>query len=85
MPITARPSSGSAVGTTSGASGRLPPKKPVSLSALMNAKQSTTVAITLLTWLAESGTLLADASQEDLDRWLATGPSTNGRVDAFLY
>ena len=46
----------------------------------MNTKQSTTVAINFLIWLAEHATTLEEAGQADLDRWLATGPSTNGRI-----
>jgi hypothetical protein len=59
--------------------------KPVTLGALLHAKQSTTVAVNFLAWLARSNAGLQVVSQHDVDRWLASGPSTNGRVDAFLY
>ncbi len=58
---------------------------PVTLSAFMNAKQSTTVAINFLDWLGGRGVELAEVSQVDIDRWHATGPSTSGRVDTFLF
>jgi hypothetical protein len=58
---------------------------PVTLSALMNAKQSTTVAVNFLAWLARNNVGLEAVSQHDIDRWHASGPTTNGRVDTFLY
>jgi hypothetical protein len=59
--------------------------KPVTLSALMNAKQSTTVAVNFLAWLGSSNIALDAVSQHDVDRWFASGPSTKGRLDTFLY
>lgn len=58
---------------------------PVTLSALMNAKQTTTVAINFLTWLAGQSIDLNDVSQAEIDRWHAIGASTNARVDTFLF
>lgn len=59
--------------------------KPISLSALMNAKQTTTVAINFLAWLGEQGVELSEVTQAEIDAWHADGPSTNGRVDTFLF
>lgn len=59
--------------------------KPISHSAFLNAKQSTTVAITFLVWLAQHNKQLHEATQADLDEWIATGSSTNTRIDSFLY
>jgi hypothetical protein len=59
--------------------------KPVTLSALMNAKQSTTVAVNFLAWLGTNNVALDAVSQHDVDRWFSSGPGTNGRLDTFLY
>lgn len=53
-------------------------------AAIAHARQSITVADQFLTWLAEQQQSLALATQLDLDRWLATGPSTRTRVHPFI-
>jgi hypothetical protein len=50
--------------------------EPVTTTAFLNAKQSTTVGIQFLVWLAAHGRDLHTASQQDIDAWFAAGPST---------
>ena len=51
---------------------------------ILNAKQTTTVAIGFLDWLAGRGRRLETATQADLDAWYASGPSTREHVTRFL-
>lgn len=50
----------------------------------LHAKQSTTVAITLVNWLSQSGIDLGSLTQADLDRWFAAGPTTRRQAGDFL-
>ena len=58
--------------------------EPVPAGAFLNAKQTTTVAIGFLDWLAGRGRRLETATQADLDAWYASGPSTREHVTRFL-
>lgn len=58
---------------------------PISDGAFLNAKQTTTVTIGFLAWLAERGTVLGEVTQHDLDAWFAHGPSTRKHAVRFLY
>lgn len=56
-----------------------------SQAATHSAKQEITVALEFLGWLTrEHGRTLADCEQDDIDRWLAAGPSTRGRLRTFI-
>ena len=57
---------------------------PVPAGAFLNAKQSATVAIGFLTWLAQRDTIVQTATQHDLDAWFASGPSTRRHAVRFL-
>jgi hypothetical protein len=50
----------------------------------LRSKQSVTVAIDFLNWLADRGTRLAELQQTHLDAWQAEGPTTRGTADRFL-
>lgn len=56
----------------------------VSQGTFLRSKQTVTVAIDFLNWLAEHGIKLAELEQEHLDTWQATGPSTRLITDRFL-
>ena len=59
-------------------------REPIPAGAFLNAKQSTTVAINFLDWLAGRGRQLETATQADLDAWYASGPSTRSHASRFL-
>lgn len=58
---------------------------PISDGAFLNAKQSTTVTITFLGWLADRGTPLPQLDQHDIDAWFGTGSTTRKHAIRFLY
>lgn len=60
-------------------------KGSVSRSLFLSVKQSTTVAVKFLNGLTEQGRTLADVDQRIVDRWYASGPSTNALAEVFLY
>jgi len=41
-------------------------------------------AVKVITWLRDNGTSLADATQHDIDTWIADGPGTNYHARAFV-
>lgn len=51
----------------------------------LRAKQSTTVAIQFLAWLADRGRALDGCTQSDIDAWYSGGPSTRQHAERFLY
>jgi hypothetical protein len=51
---------------------------------ILAARQSITVVAEFLAWLADGGKTLADLAQSDLDRWLASPPTTRWRVHVFV-
>lgn len=57
----------------------------VSRGLFLSVKQSTTVAVKFLNSLTEQGRTLADVDQRIIDRWYASGPSTNALAELFLY
>lgn len=57
----------------------------VSRGLFLSVKQSTTVALKFLNDLTEQGRDLADVDQRIVDRWYASGPSTNALAELFLY
>lgn len=59
-------------------------REAIPAGAFLNAKQSTTVAIGFLDWLAGRGRQLETVTQADLDAWYASGPSTRSHVSRFL-
>ena len=59
-------------------------REPIPAGAFLNAKQSTTVAINFLDWLAGRGRQLETLTQADLDAWYAGGPSTRSHASRFL-
>lgn len=58
---------------------------PMTGSSFLRAKQSTTLAIEFLDWLATRGRTLAGRTQHDIDAWFASGPSTRSHTQSFLY
>jgi hypothetical protein len=56
----------------------------VSASAFLNAKQSMTVGIQFIAWLAARDRDLSSASQQDIDAWFAGGPSTRKHARRFI-
>ena len=58
---------------------------PVEAGPFLRAKQSTTVAIQFLSWLADRGRTLAECTQHDIDAWYASGTATRQHVERFLY
>lgn len=58
---------------------------PMTGAAFLRAKQSTTLAIEFLDWLATRERTLADCTQRDIDAWFAAGPSTRSHTQSFLY
>ncbi len=60
------------------------PAGPRTGASFLRAKQTTTLAIELLEWLARRGRTLGECSQEDVDAWFATGPSTRCHSVRFL-
>ena len=59
-------------------------REPIPAGAFLNAKQSTTVAIAFLDWLAGRGQQLETVTQADVDAWYAGGPSTRQHAARFL-
>jgi hypothetical protein len=57
----------------------------VTPNSFLRAKQSTTVAIGLLAWLAARERTVADWTQHDLDTWFSAGPSTRKHSLPFIY
>ena len=57
----------------------------VSRGLFLSVKQSTTVAVKFLNSLTEQGRTLVDADQRAVDRWYASGPTTNALAELFLY
>jgi hypothetical protein len=57
---------------------------PVGHGPYQRAKQRLTVATTFLAWLAGRGRHLGECTQQDLDEWFATGPTTRRHVITFL-
>jgi hypothetical protein len=53
-------------------------------NASRRARSQVRQALALLAWLDEQGVPLAELRQDDLDRWLAAGPTTRLAVRAFL-
>lgn len=60
-------------------------RAPVTPGAFLNAKQSTTVAINFLAWLASRGRALNAVTQHDLDAWFSSGPTTRKHAVRFIY
>lgn len=57
---------------------------PTSNGTFLRAKQTTTVAIEFCNWLTERDLTLTQATQTDLDAWIAEGPTTRLTLDRFL-
>ena len=61
-------------------------RAPVEPAPFLSAKQSTTLAIQFVAWLATArGHTLAECTQADIDAWYARGPETRHNVARFLY
>ena len=60
-------------------------RAPVEPAPFLSAKQSTTLAIQFVAWLATRGHTLAECTQADIDAWYARGPETRHNVARFLY
>jgi hypothetical protein len=56
----------------------------VSHGTFLRSKHAVTVAIDFLNWLADEGVELGELQQGQLDRWVATGPTTRLIADRFL-
>ncbi|MFJ5145221.1 Fis family transcriptional regulator [Curtobacterium sp. NPDC088465] len=52
--------------------------------AFLRAKQTITVGIEFLNWLTERHVSFVDITQGDIDRWLASGPSTRQFIDRLI-
>jgi hypothetical protein len=63
---------------------RMNESEQVSHGTFLRSKQAVTVAIDLLNWLADEGVELGELQQGQLDRWVATGPTTRLIADRFL-
>ncbi len=64
---------------------RLHSMNPVTDSAFLRAKQTTTVTIEFCNWLtAEHGITIAQLSQAHIDRWQSTGPTTREHIIRFI-
>ncbi len=59
-------------------------RAPVSVFAVDRARTQVVQAHDFLRYLAARQLVLQDATQRDIDRWLATGPRTRAQVSAFL-
>ncbi|WP_214467096.1 Fis family transcriptional regulator [Microbacterium flavescens] len=57
---------------------------PISRGMFLRSKQSITVGVEFLNWLAERKVDLQDLSQSDLDDWVAGGKTTRLVADRFL-
>jgi hypothetical protein len=57
---------------------------PLGHSPYQRAKQRLTVAIAFLAWLDGRGRHLGDCTQNDIDAWFGTGPTTRRHVITFL-
>lgn len=57
---------------------------PVSRGLFLRSKQTITVAVDFLNWLADRQVNLSDLSQSDLDDWVTGGTSTRLIADRFL-
>ena len=57
---------------------------PIQNGTFLRAKQVTTVAIEFCNWLTEQGAPLADATQADVDTWIAEGTTTRLILAWFL-
>jgi hypothetical protein len=57
----------------------------VTPNTFLRTKQSTTVAIQLVAWLAERGQSAAYWTQHDLDAWFSDGTSTRHHSLSFIY
>lgn len=51
----------------------------------LNTKQTTTVAVNFLNWVAENGMSLIDVDQQAIDEWFGGGPSTRELSQMFIY
>lgn len=60
-------------------------KGGVKPATFLRAKQSTTVALDFLEWLARRGRTLGGLTQRDLDAWFAGGPTTRVHAKPFIY
>lgn len=63
---------------------RMHDTEQVSHGTFLRSKQTVTVAIDFVNWLAADGIDLSNVQQRHLDRWVATGPTTRLIVDRFL-
>jgi hypothetical protein len=63
---------------------RMNQRTEVTQGTFLRSKQTVTVAIELLNWLADHDIVLADLEQEHLDAWQVTGPTTRLIADRFL-
>ncbi|MGC5028117.1 hypothetical protein ACLQ3K_25485 [Tsukamurella sp. DT100] len=58
--------------------------RPLPEGPIRNAKQEITVAIDFVNWLYSHNTALADATQAEIDTWIATGPTTRSTAMMFF-
>lgn len=56
----------------------------VPVGTFLTSKQTVTVAIGLVNWLSDREVPLGELTQDDLDLWISTGPSTRLVADRFL-
>lgn len=59
-------------------------RQPLENGPIANAKQEITAAIDFTNWLYTRNTPLAQATQSDIDAWLATGPTTRSIARMFV-
>lgn len=59
-------------------------ESPTSNGTFLRAKQVTTVAIEFCNWLTTRHTTLTEATQDDVDTWIATGTTTRLNIARFL-
>ncbi len=52
--------------------------------AFLRAKQTITVGVDFLNWLTEHRVTFVDTTQGDIDRWLASGPTTRQFIDRLI-
>jgi hypothetical protein len=60
-------------------------KGEVARTSFLRAKQSTTMGIDFLGWLARRGRSLGECTQHDVDAYFGAGPSTRLHARSFLY
>jgi len=60
-------------------------KGKVARTSFLRAKQSTTMGIDFLGWLARRGTSIGECTQHDVDAYFGAGPSTRLHARSFLY